>query len=57
MPLLGGTKGEQKHERRFAIPFAAALVALEAVFTLTACGGGAQQKAQEAKQKAGKKGQ
>jgi uncharacterized cupredoxin-like copper-binding protein len=54
MPLHGGTKereGEKTMKRRrFAILFAAALVALGSVCGVSACGGGAQQKAQEGKQ-------
>ena len=45
-------------KRRFAILFAAALlVALASVFGVTACGGGAQQKVQEGKQKVEKNAQ
>jgi uncharacterized cupredoxin-like copper-binding protein len=59
MPLHGATKereGEKTMKRRrFAILFAAALVALVAVCGVSACGGGAgggaQQKAQEGKKK------
>jgi uncharacterized cupredoxin-like copper-binding protein len=51
-------KENKSMKRRFAILFAAALlVALASVFGVTACGGGAQQKVQEGKQKVEKKAQ
>jgi hypothetical protein len=42
-------------KRKFVILFAVALVALASVLGVTACGGGAQKKVQEAKQQVEKK--
>jgi hypothetical protein len=42
-------------KRKFVILFAAALIALASVLGVTACGGGAQKKVQEAKQQVEKK--
>jgi hypothetical protein len=54
----GAQKEDESMKRRFAILFAAALlVALASAFGVTACGGGAQKKVQQGKQKVGKKGQ